>query len=96
MKYRSIFASQDLEDRLKQYLKHTTHSREQISSVLGIDIHVMKALPSDSALFINHRGNVVGVYCDGKLVEIPQDVAENLSPIYPLLFKKKSLEVKKD
>lgn len=96
MKYRSIFASQDLKDKMEEYFYHTPLSYEERVSAFKTEVHVMKALPSDSALFIDHQGNVVGLYCDGKLVEIPLDVAENLSPKYPLLFKKKSLEIKKE
>lgn len=91
MKYRSIFASQDLVSKLKLYLNVITPRTDQLFSIYGIDVYVWKALPLDSGLFVDSGGNVVGIYFNGKLVDVPLDSAINYLAISPLAIKKKPL-----
>ena len=70
-----VFASQDLE----------------IDPAPGTEVIVHPFLPLDSAVLLNHIGEIVGIYSDGKLVELPLDSAINYLAISPLAIKKKPL-----
>ena len=70
-----IFASQDLE----------------IDPAPGTEVIVHPFLPLDSAVLLNHIGEIIGIYSDGKLVELPLDSAINYLVHYPLAIKKKPL-----
>lgn len=69
-----IFASQDLE----------------IDPAPGTEVIVHPFLPLDSAVLLNHIGEIIGIYSDGKLVELPLDSAINYLARCPSLLKKTS------
>jgi len=75
MKFSLVFASQDLEIDLPP----------------GTEVIVHPFLPLDSAVLLNHIGEIVGIYSDGQLVAVTLDSAINYLAHYPLAVKKKPL-----
>ena len=88
MKFKSIFCSIDKQKELLSYLNQFHIQKKEIYSAFGINIHMMKALPAKSALLVDYKGNIVAVFNDGKLVEIPQEFAVNHLAEYPSNIKK--------
>lgn len=88
MKFNSVIFSPDLYSAMDEYYKIQTILKKEICSAFGINIQVEKALPPNSALFVDHRGNIVAVFTDGKLVELPQDFAINYLALHPSVLKK--------
>jgi len=90
MKFDSVFLSPDLKDAMDHYSQMQV-ILNYLSSAFGVKIQVNEFLPLDSAVFVNHIGDVVGIYSDGKLVELPLDSAINYLARSPLAVKKKPL-----
>ena len=79
----------NLEEELKKYSDLKQKQREEITLAYGLRVVVDKALPADSALFMNQENKVVAVYTKGKLVCLPQKEVVNPSDRLPTPFKKK-------
>ena len=88
MKFNTVIFSPDLHSAMDEYYKLKAIVREEICLAFGIKISVNKYLPAGSALFVDHRGNIVAVFTDGKLVELPQDFAINYLALHPSVLKK--------
>lgn len=67
-----LMCSRDVEKKLKEYSDIEKKQREEISSAFGVDVVVKKALPPNSALFIDHKKRIVAIYRDEELVYSPQ------------------------
>lgn len=76
---------------MDEYQEMKTIQMNHLATAFGIKLHVNKLLPPGSALFMNHIGEVVAIYSDGQLVEVPLDSAINYLAHYPLALKKKPL-----
>lgn len=96
MEFDSVIFSSDLFKSMDEYYRTQATIIKDICSLFAIKIRVNKFLPLDSALFVSSDGNVVGIYCDGKLVELPLDSAINYLAKSPLAIKKKPLLDKSD
>jgi len=88
MEFDSVIFSSDLFLSMDEYYRTQATVIKEICSLFAIKIHVNKFLPMDSALFVNHLGDVVAIYSDGKLVELPQDFAINYLARCPSVLKK--------
>ncbi len=91
MKFDSVFFSPDLFIAMDEYSDCFTLLSKDTCSLFGATILMEKHLPLNSAVFVNHIGEIVGIYSDGKLVEVPLDSAINYLAKYPTAIKKKPL-----
>lgn len=70
--FETLISSPDVKRELKKYFDLKEKQREEMASAFGINITVEKLLPPNSALFIDHKKRIVGIYKDGELVYSPQ------------------------
>jgi len=66
--FETLISSPDVKMEMKRYFDLQNAHKEQISTAFGINIVVEKALPPNSALFIDRKKRIVGIYRDGELV----------------------------
>lgn len=87
--FETLISSLDVKREFKEYFDLKEKQREEIVSAFGINIVIDETLPSCSALFIDHKKRIVGIYKDGELVYSPRKDGENCVLRYPTAFKKK-------
>ena len=66
--FETLISSPDVKRELKGYFDLQNTHKKQIAAAFGVNIMVEKALPPNSALFIDNKGRIVGIYKDGELV----------------------------
>jgi len=87
--FETLMSSLDVKRELMKYSDLKEKQREEIASAFGVNIMVEKALPPNSALFIDHKKRIVAIFKDGELVYSPRKDGENCDLRYPTAFKKK-------
>jgi len=66
--FESLMCSPDVKKELRGCFDLQNSHKERIPMAFGVNIMVEKALPPNSALFIDHKKRIVGIYKDGELV----------------------------
>jgi len=90
--FETLMSSLDVKKELMKYSNLKEKQREEIASAFGINIMVEKALPPNSALFIDHKNRIVAIFKDGELVYSPRKDGENCDLRYPTALKKREVE----
>ena len=66
--FETLISSPDVKREFKGYFDLKEKQKEEIATAFGINIVIDKTLPSCSALFIDNKKRIVGIYRDGELV----------------------------
>lgn len=70
--FESLICSQDIKKQLKGCFDLQNTHKEHMPMAFGINIVMDKILPPNSALFIDNKNRIVGIYKDGELVYLSQ------------------------
>lgn len=88
-KFETFMCPQSLKEEIEKYFDLKKIQKEQLATSFGLNIVIDKTLPPNSALFINHKGRIVAIYKDGKVVYSPRvDREKPLSATSDCLKKK--------
>lgn len=66
--FETLVCSPDAKKQLKGCFDLQNAHKERIPTAFGVNIMVKEALPPNSALFIDNKKRIVGIYKDGELV----------------------------
>ncbi len=70
--FESLICSQDIKKQLKGCFDLQNTHKEHMPMAFGINIVIDKILPPNSALFVDKKKRIVGIYKDGELVYLSQ------------------------